>query len=59
MEVKAQAAMRWVSAVNADGSYGQWYYAVARKPEEVRTRIEAVASIVRVSSESLQEQTTD
>jgi type III restriction enzyme len=58
-EVKTQAARRWVSAVNADGCYGQWHYAVARKPEEVRTRIEAVASIVRVSSESLQEQTMD
>ena len=39
-EVKAQAAQRWVAAVNADGSYGSWHYAVARKPEEVATCIE-------------------
>ena len=43
VEVKAQAALRWVNAVNADGSYGQWHYAVARKPEEVRKRIEEIA----------------
>ena len=28
--VKAQAAERWVAAVNADGRYGDWRYAVAR-----------------------------
>lgn len=39
-EVKAQAARRWVDAVNVDGRYGRWYYAVARAPEEVRKRIE-------------------
>jgi len=40
MEVKTQAAQRWVNAVNAEGGYGQWHYVVARKPEEVRTCIE-------------------
>ena len=34
-EVKSQAARRWTSAVNAEGGYGLWKYAVARKPEEV------------------------
>jgi type III restriction enzyme len=38
--VKAQAARRWVSAVNADGQYGCWHYAVAYKPEEVQQRLE-------------------
>lgn len=38
-EVKAQAARRWVEAVNAEGSFGQWLYAVARKPEEVGKKI--------------------
>lgn len=38
-EIKAQAAKRWVDAVNADGSYGIWKYVVARKPEEVGTKI--------------------
>jgi hypothetical protein len=59
MEVKQQAAIRWVNAVNGEGSYGQWFYAIARKPEEVRKRIEAVASIVQVPSESLHHQATD
>ncbi|MGO9112105.1 MAG: hypothetical protein ACLP9L_23005 [Thermoguttaceae bacterium] len=29
-------AERWVDAVNADGANGQWKYAVAKKPEDVR-----------------------
>jgi type III restriction enzyme len=29
-EVKAQAAERWVAAVNADGRHGEWRYAVCR-----------------------------
>jgi len=41
-EVKTQAAIRWVNAVNADGTYAQWHYAMARKPEEVRKCIEEV-----------------
>jgi type III restriction enzyme len=39
-EVKTQAAQRWVNAVNTEGSYGSWHYAVARKPEEVAKCIE-------------------
>jgi type III restriction enzyme len=39
-EVKAQAAKRWVAAINADEKYGEWHYAVATKPEEVAQRIE-------------------
>ena len=27
-EVKTQAAERWVDAVNADGAYGEWRYAI-------------------------------
>jgi type III restriction enzyme len=38
-EIKAQAAQRWVNAVNADGRFGTWGYAVAKKPEEVATKI--------------------
>lgn len=44
--VKAQAAQRWVDAVNADGTYGRWAYAVARKPEEVRKRVEETLATV-------------
>src|SRR5690606_10768056 len=40
-EVKCGAAERWVAAVNADGTFGQWKYAIAKKvsdiPEIIRT----------------------
>lgn len=38
-EIKTQAARRWVAAVNADGSYGQWHY-------EITHRIPAIRSIL-------------
>ena len=41
-EVKAAAAHRWVSAVNADGQYGQWAYQVAWKPGEVKPILDRV-----------------
>jgi type III restriction enzyme len=44
-EVKAQVAARWVAAVNAEGSYGQWAYAVARKPGEVGRTVEEAAKV--------------
>lgn len=34
-EVKAAAAERWVAAVNADGKYGKWRYAVASSVADV------------------------
>ena len=34
-EIKAQAAERWVNAVNADGRFGVWRYAMVRSPAEV------------------------
>jgi type III restriction enzyme len=34
-EIKAQAAERWVAAVNADGRNGTWRYAMARSPADV------------------------
>ncbi|NPV71170.1 MAG: DEAD/DEAH box helicase family protein [Firmicutes bacterium] len=43
-EVKAQAALRWVNAVNAEGIYGRWLYAVASGPGEVARTIEAAAN---------------
>ena len=39
-EVKGAAATRWVSAVNADGRFGQWTYSMARKMEAVRQVLE-------------------
>jgi type III restriction enzyme len=29
--IKVAAAMRWVAAVNADGTYGAWGYAIVKK----------------------------
>jgi type III restriction enzyme len=40
-DVKAAAAQRWVAAVNADGAFGRWSYAMARKVEEVRRLLDA------------------
>jgi type III restriction enzyme len=34
-EVKGAAAERWVSAVNADGRYGSWRYAVTKKVSDI------------------------
>jgi type III restriction enzyme len=34
-EVKRAAAERWVAAVNADGTYGEWRYGLAKRPTEV------------------------
>jgi hypothetical protein len=45
--VKAQAAKCWVDAVNADGRYGYWHYAVAMKPEEVSKCIEEGLARIR------------
>jgi type III restriction enzyme len=42
-ELKMQAAERWVRAVNADGRFGVWRYALATRPEEVDVIIEKTA----------------
>lgn len=34
-DVKRAAAERWVAAVNADGTYGRWHYAVAKKVADI------------------------
>lgn len=43
-EIKAQAAERWVRAVNADGTYGRWCYLMVKKIEEVGKAIDSLAS---------------
>jgi type III restriction enzyme len=46
-EKKRAAAERWVAAVNADGTFGQWRYGLAKKPTEVSQIItEVVASTI-------------
>jgi len=45
-EVKAAAAERWVSAVNADGDFGRWRYAMARSVNEVRSCLDRLGGHV-------------
>ncbi len=40
-QVKAEAANRWVRAVNAEKSFGQWGYAIVRDPKETAAVLEA------------------
>jgi type III restriction enzyme len=44
-EVKAQAAQRWVRAVNADGIHGRWHYEITHSPPEVPQILERVAAM--------------
>ncbi|HEV2231954.1 MAG TPA: hypothetical protein VGV68_00965, partial [Terriglobia bacterium] len=46
-DVKRAAAERWAAAVNADGTYGRWQYAVARKVSEIKSIITAAAPACR------------
>lgn len=43
-EVKRAAAERWVAAVNYDGHYGRWQYAIANKVSDVPAIIDQIAS---------------
>lgn len=43
-EVKRAAAQRWVAAVNADGSYGRWQYAIAKKISDMPQILEDAAT---------------
>jgi type III restriction enzyme len=43
-EVKAQAAKRWVDAVNANGRYGAWDFVMVRKVGDVIAALDAAAS---------------
>ena len=55
-EVKRAAAERWVAAVNADGTYGQWRYALAKRPTEVS---QIMTSLVNLAApDSIQEPRT-
>ena len=56
-QVKAQAAQRWVAAVNADGQYGRWHYAVAYQPEEVRQRLEETMTMMQEEATAAAETT--
>lgn len=42
-DVKSQAAHRWVRAVNADGSFGSWNYAVVSEISRVGETVSRAA----------------
>lgn len=44
-EVKEQAARRWVAAVNADGAYGEWRYALTRNMNEIPVLLADIAGL--------------
>jgi len=44
-EIKQAAAERWVAAVNADGLFGKWRYALARSTPQVRELLDEVESL--------------
>jgi len=43
-EVKRAAAERWVAAVNAEGSYGSWVFALIKKTTDVSAAITKIVS---------------
>jgi type III restriction enzyme len=45
-ELKRAAAQRWVNAVNADGTYGHWYYVMAKKVAEIDGLIATAVEVV-------------
>ena len=47
-EVKKGAAERWVSAVNADGTYGRWAYEMVRQTTEVNDVVMKAAGAIGV-----------
>ena len=45
-DLKAQAAKRWVAAVNADGRHGEWRYAICRDMNAVPSLLDKAASVL-------------
>jgi type III restriction enzyme len=43
-QVKRAAAERWVAAVNAEGSFGEWRYVVVKHPSETTAAIDEAAT---------------
>jgi type III restriction enzyme len=44
-EVKTQAAERWVRAVDADGSFGEWRYAISRNMNQIPALLDREAEV--------------
>ena len=49
-EVKSNAAERWVAAVNADGQFGSWRYAMSRKVADVTALLDDLSVSATVDS---------
>ena len=47
--IKKAAAERWINAVNVDGKYGRWQYAISRKPETVIEEINKALENIKKS----------
>jgi hypothetical protein len=45
-DAKETAALRWVAAVNGDGRWGTWSYAVVRAKAEVRSVIDVALTVI-------------
>ncbi len=43
-QVKVQAAARWVAAVNADGTYGHWAYAIVKRVSDIGHLLDEAAA---------------
>jgi type III restriction enzyme len=50
LEVKAQAAERWAAAVNADGRFGAWRYAVTQEMNAIPALLDEVAHVQEVAA---------
>jgi type III restriction enzyme len=49
-EIKRAAAVRWVKAVNADGRFGQWDFAMVKSVPQVGRQLDAIGSAVAGAS---------
>jgi type III restriction enzyme len=45
-QVKTQAAERWVRAVNAEGSFGEWRYAISHAMNEIPELLDEVSGVI-------------
>jgi type III restriction enzyme len=48
-DVKAAAAERWVRAVNADGTWGQWHYRLVYQPADLPHFLQELAAMAPVA----------
>lgn len=49
-EIKQAAAQRWVAAVNADGTFGRWAYAIVRRTDAIRSTLQQVRDTAATAS---------